>query len=71
MNCDEGGCGFPKTLPAVLFLGVGAAGLPAAARPLESGQSYAATGHGSKDPQGLLVWTHSGLSSTVLKVHLV
>ncbi len=47
MNCDEEGCGCPKTLPAALFLAVGAAGPPAVARPLESSQSYAAIGCGT------------------------
>lgn len=71
MNCDEEGCGCPKTLPAALFLAVGAVGPPAAARPLESGQSYAATGFGTMAPWGLLVWTHSGWFSTLLKVDQV
>lgn len=71
MNHDEVGCGCPKTLTAALFLAVGAVGPPAAARPRESGQSYAATGCGVMAPWGLLVWTHSGWSSSPLKAHLV
>lgn len=71
MNYDEEGCGCPKTLSAAQFLVVGAVGPPAAARPLESGQSYAATGFGAMAPKGLLVWTHLGWSSALLKVHLV
>lgn len=65
------GCGCPKALPAALFLAVGAVGPPVAARPLESGQSYAATGCGTMAPQALLVWTHSSWSSTLLQAHLV
>lgn len=69
---DEDGCGCPKTLPAAApFLAVGAVGPPAVARPRESGQSYAATGCGTRAQWGLLVWTHSGWSSTPLKAHLV
>lgn len=71
MNCDDEGCGCPRTLPAAQFPAVGAVGPPAAARPLESGQSYAATGCGTTAPLGLLVQTHSGWSSALLKVHLV
>lgn len=65
------GCGCPKTLPAALFLAVGAVGPLAAARPRESGQSYAATGFVTMAPKGLLLWTHSGWSSTPLRAHLV
>lgn len=50
MNWDEDGCGCPKTLHAAQLLAVGAVGPPAAARPLESGQSYAATGCGATAP---------------------
>lgn len=71
MSCDEEGCGCPKTPPAAQPLAVGAVGPPAAAMPLESGQSYAATGCGTLAPEDPLVWIHSGLSSTLLKVHLV
>lgn len=44
VSLDEEGCGCPKILPVGLFPAVGAAGPPAAAKPLESGQSYAPTG---------------------------
>lgn len=50
MYWDEDGCGCPKTLRAAQLLAVGAVGPPAAARPLESGQSYAATGYGAMAP---------------------
>lgn len=44
VNFVERGRDCSKTLPAAPFPAAGAVGLPAVARPLESGQSYAATG---------------------------
>jgi len=67
----EEGCGCPKTLPVDPSPAVGAVGPPAAARPQESGRSYAATGRGPMALRGLLIWTHPGWSSTFLKAHLV
>lgn len=68
MHREEEGSGCSEAPTAALNLAVGAAGPSAAARPLESGRSCAATG--KVDPWGLLVWTHLGYYSTDLKVRL-
>lgn len=57
MNCGEGGCGCPKALPAAQSLAVGAVGPLAAATPLVSDQSYAATGCEAMAAEEFLGWT--------------